>query len=123
MSKNAKMILGSIVILLIGLGFCFLSSCGIEKTEMVPAPVTPPVDKPPGGFSFQRDVKPILDSNCALSGCHANAAFLATEGAFLNSKGPARITNGSMPPSYSPKYGQWSPEQRNTILSWYDDNY
>lgn len=110
----------------------FLFSCGGEKKETirtVPAPTTQPnpsqprPNPQPAGVTFAGDIKPLLDSNCALSGCHANAAYLKTKDAFLNSNGPRRILNGSMPPPYSPDFGKWNAKDKKLILDWYDDNF
>lgn len=64
-----------------------------------------PAPKPsPGGgggtSSVSWDqVKPLLQQNCAVSGCHSNPSFVQTEALFFSSAAPNRIANGSMPAS------------------------
>lgn len=104
-----------------------ICSCGFGPGDPPVGEPRPENDAPPpggdgGDLSFVGDIKPILTDNCALSGCHAGAPMLETAKNFINSNSPKRIINGSMPPSYSPKYGQWTPEDKRVILEWYGDN-
>ncbi len=123
MTKSQRFLLATMLIFMIGLAMCLMSCGGSKTTERVVT--TPPSGNVGNGgeLSFDADIKPILDENCALSGCHANAPFLASKDDFINSKGPQRITNSSMPPSYSPKYGQWTQDDKNSILAWFDANF
>ena len=98
-------------------------SCGTDKTTetMVPYPV--PSQPPPGGggsVSFAA-VKTVLETHCALSGCHANAPFLQSANQLAASNTQRRVTNNSMPPAYSPKYGQWTNREKALILTWFDE--
>ncbi len=106
----------------------YFHGCGTEKvTEIRPAPTPNPQPNPnPGGndgdvISFNRDVRPILDEHCALSGCHGSGPFQSGD-AFKDFGGPQRVLNGSMPPRYSPKFGQWTDTEKQIILLWYDQN-
>ena len=123
MTKSQKFILASMLIFMIGLAMCLMSCGGSKTTERVMVPVDNSGKNGNYDLQFDADIKPLLDANCALSGCHANAPFLASADAFLNSNGPKRITNSSMPPSYSPKYGQWTQDNKNTVLAWFDANF
>jgi len=108
--------------------FILLAGCGTTEkiTEIRPGPPAPtPVPTPnPGGgdLDFVRDIQPVLRANCALSGCHGPGGMFAGENEFLISDGPRRILNGSMPPSYSPKFGQWTEDKKQLVLTWYDQN-
>ena len=101
--------------------------CGTEKvTEIRPAPNPTPSPNPGGGgndevINFARDVKPILDQNCALSGCHGSGPFQSGN-AFIDFDGPKEVLNGNMPPRYSPRFGQWTETDKQIILLWYDQN-
>lgn len=95
-------------------------ACGINNAARPPPiPPVPPVDI--DRDTFLSEIKPVLQANCALSGCHDNTYFESADG-FLNSNAPSRIINGSMPPSYSPKFRQWTDDKRSSVLDWYDDN-
>jgi len=61
---------------------------------------------PPNGTSFSQTIAPIIDSNCAISGCHVNGQQLPTlesyEQISANSgKIKTRTSNGTMPPPNS----------------------
>ena len=110
-----------------------VSGCGYEKeTKIVPAPAPAPGPNPGGGggngggggggaVDFNRDVRPIVEEHCALSGCHGSGPFQSAD-AFVEFGGPRRVQNGSMPPNYSPKYSQWTDTDKQIILLWYDQN-
>jgi hypothetical protein len=111
--------------------FLFVVSCGSggQRYREVPQ------QQPPGGFgngggngglgnggnrggggtvSFTT-VKPIIDEQCALSGCHAGAAFLESGPAFKASASRQRISSGNMP-RQNRNSGQYSDEKRNLLL-------
>ena len=76
-----------------------------------------------GTKSFASDVSPIIQSSCAISGCHAAGSVngpgaLTSYTQIFNARAAIRvaIANGSMP-----KTGSLTTEQRNTILCWIDD--
>jgi hypothetical protein len=115
--------------LIVFLFFSFLlNGCGTEKvTEIRPAPdPQQPNPNPDNGngnvITFNRDVRPILDEHCALSGCHGSAPF-QTGDAFKEFGGPNRVIDGSMPPRYSPKYSQWTDTEKDIILLWNQQNF
>lgn len=61
---------------------------------------------PPGGTSFSQTVSPIIESNCAVSGCHVTGQQLPTletydQIAANASRVKARTSNGTMPPPTS----------------------
>jgi hypothetical protein len=76
--------------------------------------------------SFQLDVKPIVESKCAIDGCHNGTTDLPNWNEFATFQDHSR--NGSvkdfvihriMPHSSSPQ-GPLSQEQINTIACWID---
>jgi len=76
-----------------------------------------------GTKSFAADVNPIIQSSCAISGCHAAGSFngpgaLTSYSQIFNARAAIRvaIANGTMP-----KTGSLTTEQRSTILCWIDD--
>ena len=75
----------------------FLIGCGdsYEEKEETKAPVSEvtPVQQ----AAWDSNVKYIVANNCALSGCHASAAFTKTPGAFLKSSSKAMVSSGNMP--------------------------
>lgn len=110
-----------------------LASCG-QKKESKPPPQEPPVikedpivkktdpvkpDPKEPELTFLSTVVSIVDADCALSGCHANSQIFKSEEAFLQSTSISRIENGSMPPTLSPRYNQWTDDKRDIILEWY----
>jgi len=78
---------------------------------------------PPGGTSFSQTIHPIINSNCAISGCHVNGQQLPTLENYTQisstaAKIKARTSNGTMPPSNSGK--SLSPEEIDAIACWVD---
>jgi hypothetical protein len=76
-----------------------------------------------GTQSFTNDVNPIIQSTCAISGCHATGSFngpgaLTNYSQIFNARLAIRtaIANGTMP-----KTGTLSTADRNTILCWIDN--
>lgn len=77
-------------------------------------------------FTWANDVQPIVNTNCAYSGCHnANSAVrqpLSTydemKGAIENWNLRNRVSNGSMPPA-----GNMSETDKQTLLDWIDAGY
>lgn len=72
-------------------------------------------------FTYTNDVKSIVDSNCALSGCHdgssAQPNFTDYNGfKTFASSASARVNSRSMPPPSSG--GSLSDEQIATIVCW-----
>ena len=104
--------------------FFITTSCGFGPSQPTPEKQGPTKIPDIGASNeFNEDVRPLLQANCALSGCHSGGVgFTLNSNDFLNSNAPKRIINGSMPPSYSPKYGQWGREEKKIVLDWYDDN-
>ena len=110
-----------VVLFLVALSACGLEPSGKDKETIVQQPAPPPVILPPdGGVDFARDIKPRNDQHCALSGCHAGASFLQSEAAFLNSRSKLRIGNGTMPPQYSPRFSQWTQDEKDIYTSYFD---
>jgi hypothetical protein len=119
--------------LLKGFAFSFIIGCGFSEqqpAETAPAKeqqIPAPKPKPPGerggnqSISFLADIKPILDEHCALTGCHGVDPF-ASGSEFIDFDGPRRIKNGTMPPRYSPKFDDWTDEDKQLILEWIDEN-
>lgn len=119
----------------------FVSSC--EHTLIYDLPIVPPYDTtdPPidtfscdtcasGIVSFSEDVLPILQSNCAKSGCHDAASHeegivttsyqtlintTSVETSFLSSGFWESINDNSMPPYPNPDL---TPQQKDLIKRW-----
>ena len=115
----------------------FMVGCGGSETiieKQVPSPHQPPnpgPTVPPGGggggggngaVSFAGTIKPMLNKFCSQSGCHAGAAFVQTEAAFLNSRSKQRVGNGTMPPQYSPNYNQFTQKEKALFSTYFDRN-
>jgi uncharacterized membrane protein len=71
-------------------------------------------------FSFATDVKPIIDSKCAISGCHGTGSgngpgALTSYAAISQSKNQisAAVSSGIMP-----KGSSLTSDQKNKILCW-----
>jgi len=61
---------------------------------------------PPEGTSFSETIAPIINTNCAVSGCHITGQQLPTLNTYAqisanSSKIKTRTSNGTMPPSTS----------------------
>jgi len=78
-------------------------------------------------ISFAEDVLPIIQTKCAVSGCHngdMGPDLTWTDFDQFHARAESglvkyRVTNHIMPPSYSPA-GPLSQEQINTIACWAD---
>lgn len=63
-----KFFLYTMLLLLAGIGFT-----GCYKDEIFPEAAIDP-DGPPQAVSYNADIKPMLNANCAAAGCHASGA-------------------------------------------------
>jgi hypothetical protein len=75
------------------------------------------------GVSWTGDIKPIIDANCAISGCHVSGNQIPDWSNLTNVQNNAtniktRTSNGSMPPASQPRLTQ---EQITKIACWVDD--
>lgn len=75
------------------------------------------------GVSWTGDIKPIIDTNCAISGCHVSGNQIPDWSNPINVQNNAtniktRTSNGSMPPAGQPRLTQ---EQISKIACWVDD--
>ena len=74
------------------------------------------------GISWSGEIKNIIDTNCAVSGCHngSQSPNLSTLSSVQNNKAnvKTRTSNGSMPPSGRTPL---SDEQKKKIACWVDD--
>lgn len=109
------------------MGLSLLIGCGNDPSGddppdvIIHQPPAPPPTPPPGPpepkpVVWAGDIQNLVKQNCALSGCHAGAGFVTTEGAFKASAAAQVISNGRMPPRYSPNYESWSDEKKLRIL-------
>ena len=78
---------------------------------------------PPGGTSFSQTIAPIINSNCAVSGCHVNGQQLPTLETYAQTSSNAnkiknRTSNGTMPPPTSGL--TLSLEEIEAIACWVD---
>jgi hypothetical protein len=105
------------MILLFFVAFIVLS-CGSGGGYETPVPNDPP--KSDNELTFNADVKPILINFC--DQCHSGATFLSSEEAFLSSKAPTRIANGSMPQRGSSNYSQFGEKQKTVIAKFVSEN-
>ncbi|HEY0654867.1 MAG TPA: hypothetical protein VGD65_17135 [Chryseosolibacter sp.] len=89
----------------------------------------PTYNCPDNEVSYLEDIKPILESKCAISGCHngslgadrdwSNFAVFQENAQHGNVKN--FVVNRIMPPASSPK-GGLSQDQINAIACWIDDD-
>lgn len=89
---------------------------GCTNTQTATVPVT-------GDISLAKDVFPIVQGNCAISGCHVSGAQspnLSTKASVLNNAGSiiGRAGNRSMPPASSGR--SLSDSQIELIRCWVD---
>jgi hypothetical protein len=95
----------------------FIFSCGVEPSKSPEKPPSSPTN--PGGQEVTwDDVKPIVNEQCALSGCHAGASFLATGRAMKASSSASLINNDRMPKKSSPNYDFWTNSKKSKLLSY-----
>ena len=78
---------------------------------------------PPGGTSFSQTVAPIINLNCAVSGCHVNGQQQPILETYTQISSNAnrikeRTSNGTMPPASSGL--RLSPEEIEAIACWVD---
>jgi hypothetical protein len=84
---------------------------------------------PDAEVSFLEDIKPILESKCAIPGCHNGSLgaerdwsnFATFQENAKNGNVKNHVTNRIMPPSFSPN-GGLSQDQINAIACWIDDD-
>ena len=79
---------------------------------------------PPGGTSFAQTIQPIINANCAISGCHVtgqqNPPLTTYEQVAANAdRVKARTSNGTMPPTSSGL--SLTIEDIESIACWVDD--
>jgi len=100
--------------------FFIISSCAWDNAEdLYGIP-----DCPQDGISFELNIEPIIQTNCAVSGCHVNGQQLPTletyEQIAANAERvKARTSNGTMPPASSGK--SLIQEEINAIACWVDN--
>lgn len=90
-----------------------LAGCGSENSSYNP---TPPSQKPP--IDLPDDfvlVKAVIDEQCAVSGCHAGAAFVQNGPAFKASSAGVRVGNDSMPKKTGPNYDKYNAEKKKIL--------
>lgn len=109
----------NILYLLMGfIGAIFLDSCNYDNEEELFG--TPePIDE----VSFITDILPIIQTRCALSGCHVTGAqspdFTVTSNIFDRAdRIKSRTSSGTMPPSNATGL---TIEQITLIAQWVDD--
>ena len=78
---------------------------------------------PPEGVSYKETIEPIIQANCAISGCHITgqqSPVLQTyDQIAANARGiRSQTSSGIMPPATSGK--KLSPNQVNQIVCWID---
>ena len=101
------------------ISICLFVSCAYDNVEDLYGESI----CPPGGTSFSETIDPIINSNCAVSGCHVNGQQLPTletyEQISVNSaKIKSRTSNGTMPP---PSSGlSLTSDQIEAIACWID---
>jgi len=90
-----------------------LWGCGsTEETKNVPP-------SGPADTEWTQVIKPIVDSSCALSGCHANnAGFVQSGAAFKASSSKNRVSNNSMPVPDSAGDKAFSSSDRAKVLTY-----
>ncbi len=97
----------------------FGTSCAYDNAEELYGEQT----CPPGGMSFSQTIHPIINSNCAIIGCHVSGQQLPTLENYAQissdtAKIKARTSTGTMPPSNTSK--SISPEEIDAIACWVD---
>ena len=101
-----------------------LASCGYpsgEKSKREPAPAPAPTPPPTTDKGDWPEIKPLVDEQCALSGCHAGASFLATAEAMKASSSLRRIQSGNMPLKTSPNYSLYNSSKRRKFIDYLSD--
>lgn len=106
-------------------------SCGTEYRDR-PVPAQPaPAPQPGGGGNTGggggeptndwADIKPVINEQCALSGCHAGARFLSSGRAFKASNSATLIANGRMPLQRSANYELFTPAKKARLLAYLNE--
>jgi len=112
----------TVSIIILGLGFIVVSSC----TKHSGADATPaPQSSNCSDVKFSTTVKPIIEGNCAISGCHVPGGAPGDFTTFsdISSKVQsgvfkARVIDGT--PSYMPASGRLPNDQIAKIQCWLD---
>lgn len=95
------------------------ASCAYDNAEELYGEI----DCPPEGTSFSQTVSPIIQANCAVSGCHVTGQQLPTletydQIASNANKIKTRTSNGTMPPSTA--MSSLTQQQIDDIACWVD---
>jgi hypothetical protein len=91
-----------------------------EPVPPAPTPENPGTPTPtptPVPDQWEREIKPLVQEQCALSGCHAGAKFLASERAIKASLSADVIANGRMPKTESINYELWNDAKKAKMLA------
>jgi hypothetical protein len=105
--------------LILIVGICLPMSCAYDNVEDLYGSE----DCPPGSISYSATIAPIISSNCAVSGCHANGQQIPTLESYnqisMNSgRIKTRTSNGTMPPPGSGM--SLTVEEIEAIACWVD---
>lgn len=73
------------------------------------------------GISFNNSIKPIIDTNCAISGCHVSGTGRADFTEFANIKQNAGNVKAFTQSKAMPKTGSLTDEEIEKIACWVDD--
>ena len=83
----------SCLLIIVSIGFCFFLTGGCEynaEEELYPNTTCDTVN-----VSFEKDIEPIIENNCAISGCHV--AGSGAGGIYNNyNRIKAKVDNGSL---------------------------
>ncbi|MDQ3536649.1 MAG: hypothetical protein M3421_13595 [Bacteroidota bacterium] len=75
----------------------------------------------PSGIKFQNSIKPIIENNCAISGCHVAGTGRADFTSFSNIKSSAQRIKELTASKAMPKTGSLTDEEIEQIACWVDD--
>lgn len=111
------------VVLWVAAVFTMLTpACYYDNAEELYPLDTMYVSDTAAAISWATDVKPVVNANCAISGCHASgngvgrqplSTYDEMKKAVDNFSLKQRVESGSMPPS-----GSLSTTDKNTIIEW-----
>jgi len=108
--------------------FCaMLQGCYMDNAEDLYGVDCGVANTPAESISFENDILPILETNCAISGCHAAGngggrieliSQQKVTSAIVNNDLKKRVVEGSMPPG-----GVLSTCDKESLILWIDHNF
>ncbi len=107
------------ILILVSIINITLASCAWDNEEDLYGKI----DCPPGGVSFSKTIQPLINTNCAVSGCHVGGQQFPPLQTYdqiyeVRNRVKAQTSDGVMPPESSGN--SLTPNEIDLIACWVD---